>query len=146
MLAEINVPRDAKAVEEAVSLVEQARAQVVQADVQIKVAEAEHDGREAAARQAESDVDRLKADRVLAEKQFARVSELAAQARSTRRLVDEQQSVLDAARAAERTAGIAVQTAQARSLAAAAEVDKAKADAIEARAVAGRGRGQPGPR
>ena len=32
VLAEINVPRDAKAVEEAVSLVEQARAQIVQAN------------------------------------------------------------------------------------------------------------------
>jgi HlyD family secretion protein len=133
VLAEINVPRDAKALEEAVALVEQARAQVAQAEVQIDVAEAERDAVEAAARQAESDIDRLKAARVLAEKQFARVSELAAERAADQRLVDEQQSVLDAARAAERTAGIAVQTARARAVAAAAEVAKAKADAIHAK-------------
>jgi RND family efflux transporter MFP subunit len=92
---------------------------------------------EAAARQAASDVDRLKAERVLAEKQFARVSELVARNAVEKRLVDEQQSALDAARAAERAAGIAVQTAQARALAAAAEVDKAKADSTQARAALG---------
>src|SRR5262249_34693320 len=54
-----------------------------------------------------------------------------------RRLVDEQQSTLDAARAAKRTARIAIQTAQARALAARAEVDKAKADAIQRRAALG---------
>ena len=47
VLAEINVPRDAKAVEEAASLVEQARAQVVQAQARIKVSLAQQ---EAAAR------------------------------------------------------------------------------------------------
>ncbi len=137
VLAEINVPRDAKSLEEAIALVEQARAQVAQADVQINVAEAERDAVAAAARQAESDVDRLKAVRVLAEKQFARASGLAAERAFDQRLVDEQQSVLDAARAAERTSGIAVQTAKARSVAAAAEVAKAKADAIHARASLG---------
>ena len=114
VLAEINVPRDAKMVEEAVALVEQARAHIAQAEVQIQVAEAERDAVEAAARQAESDVDRLKAARVLAEKQLARATGLAEQRAFDQRLVDEQQSVLDAARAAERTAGIAVQTAKAR--------------------------------
>ena len=112
VLAEINVPRDAKAVEEAASLVGQARAQVVQAEAQVKVAEAQHEAAEAVARQAASDVDRLKADRVLAEKQFARVSELAERRAVDQKLVDEHQSALDAARAAERTAGIAVQTAR----------------------------------
>lgn len=137
VLAEINVPRDAKSVEEAVALVERARAAIVQADAQVQVAEAQRKAAEAAAHQAVSDVDRLKADRVLAEKQFARVTGLAAEMASYQRLVDEQQSTLDAARAAERTAGIAVQTAQARALAAVAEVDKMKADAVEARAALG---------
>ena len=49
VLAEINVPRDAKAVEEAASLVEQAQAQVVQAEAQIKVAQAQRDAVAAAA-------------------------------------------------------------------------------------------------
>jgi RND family efflux transporter MFP subunit len=137
VLAEINVPRDAKSVEQAASLVDQARAQIVQADAQIQVAKAHRKAAEAAARQAGSDVNRLKAERVLAEKQFARVSELAARSAVDQRLVDEHQSALDAARAAEQTSEIAVQTAQARALAAAAEVDKAKADADETRAALG---------
>jgi HlyD family secretion protein len=137
VLAEIDVPRDAKAVQEAASLVEQARARVAQAGAMIKVAEGQRDAAEAATNQAVSDVDRLKAERVLAEKQFARVSELVQTSVVTRRLVDEQQAALDAAQAAERTAGIAVQTARARALAAAAEVDKAKVDAEAAAAALG---------
>jgi HlyD family secretion protein len=137
VLAEINVPRDAKAVEEAASLVEQARARVAQAMAMIKVAEAQHDAAEATANQAVSDVDRLKAERVLAEKQFARVTALLASRAIDQKLVDEQQSVLDAALAAERTAEIAVKTARARALAAAAEVDKAKVDAEAAGAALG---------
>jgi HlyD family secretion protein len=137
VLAEINVPRDAKAVEEAASLVEQARARVAQARAMIKVAEAQHDAAEATANQAVSDVDRLKAERVLAEKQFARVTALLASRAIDQKLVDEQQSVLDAAVSAERTAEIAVKTARARALAAAAEVDKAKVDAEAAGAALG---------
>jgi HlyD family secretion protein len=137
VLAEINVPRDAKAVEEAASLVERARAQIVQAEAQVKVAEAQRNAVEAAARQAESDVDRHKAERVLAEKQYTRIGELASHNAVDLRLVDEHQSALDSAKANERTAGIAVQTAVARALAAGAEVDKAKADAIQARAALG---------
>jgi HlyD family secretion protein len=134
VLAEINVPRDAKAVEEAASVVEQARARVVQAEALYKVADAQRDAASAAVRQSESDVDRLKAARVLAEKQLARATGLAAVQAFDQRLVDEQQSVLDAAKAAERTAGIAIQTAKARALAAAAEVEKARADAVASRA------------
>ena len=74
VLAEINVPRDAKAVEEAASLVEQARAQVVQAEARIRMAEAQRDAATAAARVAESDLERLVARRKLAEKQYARIS------------------------------------------------------------------------
>lgn len=137
VLAEIDVPRDAKAVEEAASLVEQARARIVQANAQIKVAESQQSAFEAAASQAASDVDRVKAERILAEKQLARISGLVAERAADQRLVDEQQSRLDAARAAERTAEIAVRTARARALAAAAEVEKAKADASQARASLG---------
>jgi RND family efflux transporter MFP subunit len=137
VLAEINVPRDAKAVEEATSLVGQARARVDQAEATIKVAEAQLVAAEATARQAESDVDRLKAERILAEKQFARISELAERRAVDRKLVDEQEATVVSARAAERTGGIAVQTASARALAAAAEVDKAKVDAVAARASLG---------
>ncbi len=133
VLAEINVPRDAKAVDEATSQVEQARAQIIQADAQIAVAEAQQQATEAFAREAESDIDRLKADRVLSEKQFRRIDELARKKAVDERLVDEHQKALEVARAAERTAVIAVQTARARSLAARAEVDKARADASQRR-------------
>jgi RND family efflux transporter MFP subunit len=134
VLAEIDVPRDAKAVEEAVSQVEQARARVEQAEALIKVAEAQRDAAEATVNQAASDVDRMKAERVLAEKQLARVSGLAAERAADLRLVDEHQKTLDAARAAERTAEIAVRTAKARALAAAAEVQKTRVDAVAAKA------------
>ena len=125
------MPRDAKAVEEAAALVEQARAQIVQAEAQIKMAEAQREAAAAAARQAESDVDRLMAARVLAEKQFARVSGLVAErAADDQRLVDEQQSDLEAAVRPSGPAADRRPDGQGHaSLAAAAEVDKAKADA-----------------
>ena len=137
VLAEINVPRDAKAVEEAAALVEQARAQVVLAQAQITMTEAQHAAVAAAARQAESDVDRLVATRELAGKQFDRIRALADRQAVPKRVVDEQQHEVDAAVAGERTARIAVQTAQARTRAAQAEVEKAKADVIAAKASLG---------
>lgn len=137
VLAEISVPRDAKAVEEAESLVVQARARVGQAEVLIKVAEAQLKASEATVKQAASEVDRVRAERVFAEKQLARVRGLVAERAADLRLVDEQEKAVDAARAAESTAMIAVQTAEARALAAAAEVKKAGVDASAARASVG---------
>jgi RND family efflux transporter MFP subunit len=135
VLAEIDVPRDAKAVEEADSLVEQARARVDQALSLIDVAEAQYEAAEAAVQQAVLDVGRLKAERVLAEKQLTRVSGLAAERAADQRLVDEQQKALDAGWAAERASGIAIQTARSRAMAARAELKKTKTDAIAARAL-----------
>ncbi len=137
VLAEIHVPRDAKAVEEAASLVEQTRARVGQAVAMIKVAEAQRDAADAVANQAVSDIDRLRAERELAEKQFARIDDLLRQRAVERKLLDEHQAAVASARAAERTAGIAVKTARARALAAAAEVDKARVNADAARAALG---------
>jgi HlyD family secretion protein len=137
VLAEINVPRDAKDVEQGAAQVAQARAHVVQSEAQIKMAEAQRDAVAAAARQAESDVDRLVALRELARKQLARVQSLAIEKAVDQRLVDEQQGQFDAAVASERTSEIAVLTAKARTLAAQAEVEKAKADEVDARAMLG---------
>ncbi len=137
VLAEINVPRDAKDVEQGAAQVAQARAHVVQAEAQIKMAEAQRDAIAASERQAESDVDRLVALRELARKQLARVQGLAVENAVTQRLVDEQQGQLDAAMAAERTSRIAILTAKARTLAAQAEIEKAKADKIDAEAMLG---------
>jgi HlyD family secretion protein len=134
VLAEINVPRDAKAVEEAASLVEQAKAQVVQAEARIRMAEAQRDAAAAAAKVAESDLDRLVARRKLAEKQYARVNGLVAERVTTSRVADEQLSDLDAATAAERTGSAEIQSAKAKLQAAQAAIEQAKADALETRA------------
>jgi len=132
VLAEIHVPRDAKTVDEAASLVEQARAQVVQAEARIKMAEAQRDAMDAAAKVAESDVERLVARRHLAEKQFARISGLARERATTSLVVDEQQSDLESAAAAERTGRAEILSARAKLLGAQAAIDQAKADAVEA--------------
>ena len=102
VLAEINVPRDAKAVEEAAALVEQARAQIVQADAQIQVAEAEQGrrGRGAAGRIGR----RSPEGRAGARREAVRPRQRAGGGQAVdQRLVNEQQSALDAARAAEQT-------------------------------------------
>ena len=78
VLAEIDVPREAKAVEEAAALLDQARAQADQAEARVKTAEAERDDRRRdRGPDASRDVDRLVAHRQLAEKQFARIKDLA---------------------------------------------------------------------
>ena len=67
VLAEIDVPHDAKAVEqEAARRWSQARDSLSRAEAQIKMAEAQRDAVAAAVRQAESDIDRLVALRELA--------------------------------------------------------------------------------
>jgi RND family efflux transporter MFP subunit len=137
VLAEINVPRDAKAVDEAAALVEQARAQIAQAEARVTMAGAQRDAAAAAVQVAESDLVRLAARKQFAEKQFARVTGLVAEKAATKLLVDEQQRDLEAATAAERTGHSQVQSTRATLLAAHAAVDQAKADAVEASAALG---------
>ena len=137
VLAEIYVPRDTKSVEEAASLVEQARAQVLQAEARIKVAEAQREAAAAAAKVAESELDRLTARRQFAEKQFARVGGLVAERAATALLADEQKSDLQAATAAERTGSSEILSAKAKILAAEAAIDQAKADAVASQASVG---------
>jgi RND family efflux transporter MFP subunit len=134
VLAEINVPRDVKAVEEAASLVEQARTQIVQSEARIKMTEAQRDAAAAAAKVAESDRERLVARRKLAEKQVARINGLVVERVTTSRVADEQLSDLDAAIAAEQTGSAEIQSAKAKLLAALAAIEQAKADALESRA------------
>jgi HlyD family secretion protein len=134
VLAELNVPRDAKASEEAAALLAQAKAQVVQADARIKMAQAQRGAAEAAISVAEADLDRLVARRVFADKQYARVNSLVAQQAADAKLADEQMSDLAAAVAAEHTGQAEILNAKAKLLAAEAAVDQAKADAAEAKA------------
>ncbi len=137
VLAEINIPRDTKAYDEAVALVAQARAQIDQAEARIKMAQAQRGAAEAAIKVAEADLERLVARRVFAEKQYARVSGLVAERAADAKLADEQMSDLAAAVAAESTGKSEILNAKAKLLAAEAAVDQAKADAAEARANVG---------
>jgi HlyD family secretion protein len=132
VLAVIDVPRDAKAVEEAAAVLAQTKARAAQAETQVKTAEAERDTAAAAVKQAESDIDRLVAQRRLAEKQYARIKGLFEHNAIEENLVDEQRQILDAAIAAERTGRLAVQTAKAQWATALAKVDRARADVVEA--------------
>ncbi len=134
ILAEINVPRDAKMVEEAAALVEQARAQVVQSEARIKVAEAQGSAAAAAEKVAESELERLIALRQLAEKQYARVNGLVAQRATSTLYADEQKSGLQAATAAQQTGASEILSAKAKVMAAGAAVDQARADVVASRA------------
>jgi len=134
VLAELDVPRDAKAVEEAASLVEHARAQVAQAQVRIKVTLAQQDTAAVAVKAAECDLTRLVSRRELAQKQYQRVSGLVAERAATRLLADEQQLDVETATAAERSGYLEIDVAKAKLLAAQAAVEQAEADAVEARA------------
>jgi RND family efflux transporter MFP subunit len=128
VLASIDVPREAQAVAEASSLLEQAKAQARQAVARVRCAEADRETAAATLAQVEADVDRLVANRELAEKQYVRIKALADRLAIEPKLVDEQQHDLDAALVAERTARLAVRTARARLSGAAAALDQAKAD------------------
>ena len=76
VLAEIDAPREAKAVDAAASLLEQAKAQTLQAVARVKSMEGERDAAAAAVEQAKSDIDRLVAAKEYAQKTFDRVQAL----------------------------------------------------------------------
>jgi RND family efflux transporter MFP subunit len=134
VLATIDAPEVDKDVEEAAAVVEQAKARADLAEARVATAEAERAAAVAAVAQAEADIDQHVARRELAGKEFERIRGLSAQSAVDRRLVDEHQHKLDAARAGERSAKAAVQTARAQLDAAAAKVHQAKADVADARA------------
>jgi HlyD family secretion protein len=134
VLAVINVPRDEKAYEEAVALVAQAKTQIEQADARVKMAQAQREAAAAVITVAQSDLDRLRARREFAEKQYARVNDLVKERAATTLLADEQTSDLAAATAAERTGVSEVVSARAKLLAAEAAIDQARADTAEAKA------------
>lgn len=137
VLAVIDAPREVKAQEEAAALLEQAKAQVGQAEAQVESMIAERKTADAAMEQAESDVDRVIARRRLAEKSFARIKDLSERNAIELKLLDEEQHNLDAAIAAEQTARLMVETAKARIAAAIAKVLQARADVAEAKAAVG---------
>ena len=137
VLAVIDAPREAKALEEAAALVDESRAQINQADARIKTVEGERDAAAAAVNQAESDVDRLIATRELAQKQLERVRGLVADRAADTRLLDENVRQVETATAGERTARLGVTTARAQLATAVAKVAQAGADLTEAKAAVG---------
>jgi HlyD family secretion protein len=134
VLAVIDAPREARALDEAESLVEAAKAQTAQAEARIKTMESERDAAAAAVKQAESDIDRLIAAHEYAQKQLARARGLVAERAADARLVEEHVLQLDTAAAAERTARLAVTTANAQHAATVAKVEQSRADVAEAKA------------
>jgi RND family efflux transporter MFP subunit len=133
VLAELDVPRERQRAAETAALLEQARAQVRQAEAKVKAMAAERDTAAASVAQTQADIDRLVANRILAEQQYTRVKSLSDRNAVERRLVDEQQKARESAEAAERTARLAVQTAQAKLTSAAAKVEEARTEVAHAR-------------
>ena len=103
VLAEIDAPREAKAVDAAASLLEQAKAQTLQAEARVKTTEGERDASAAAVEQAKSDIARLVAAKDYAQKTFDRVRALLKDRAIDALNRDEHQRQLAMAVAAERT-------------------------------------------
>jgi HlyD family secretion protein len=134
VLAVIDAPREAKALEEASALVDASKAQIVQADARIKTMQGEREAADATVREAESDVDRLVSSFDLARKQLERVKGLVADRAADTRLLDENVRQFETAAVAERTARLAVIKAKAQLTTAIAKVESARADLAEAKA------------
>ncbi|MBI3838399.1 MAG: efflux RND transporter periplasmic adaptor subunit [Planctomycetia bacterium] len=134
VLAEIDAPELLKEAEHARANLDQTKAQVVQAVARIATAKADREAALAAIEKVKADVDSAKASRDFREKQFVRFKELSKLKSIDDRLVDEQLSQMEAARAAEGAAIAGVASAKAMASAAAARIEQAEADAAEARA------------
>jgi HlyD family secretion protein len=137
ILAEIDVPKETAAAAEAAAMLEQANAKAKQAESTVKAMEAERDSAKAAMAESESEIDRFVANRRLAESQYTRIKGIHEQRAIEKRLVDEHLRELESAQVAERTARLAVLTARARLAATTAKIEQARADVVEARAAAG---------
>lgn len=133
VLAEIDVPRERHAVQEAAALLEQAKVRARQAEARVKTVEADRETASATAAQVEADIARLVANRKLAEAQYLRVNSLYEHRAVDKKLVDEQLRDFEAARAAEATANLAAKTARTQLSSAAMKVEEAKVDVEEAR-------------
>jgi HlyD family secretion protein len=134
VLAEIGVPRESRAADEAAAIVEQSRAQLRQAEARVQATIAEKLTVAATVAQTKADVERSVSRRVLTESQFMRVKELHDRNAVAQRLVDESRQERDAAIAAERVAHLVVETAEAQLAAAAAKIEQVRADVAEAKA------------
>ncbi len=114
VLAEINVPRDAKAVEEAASLMEQARAQVVQAQARIKVTRRSRTPRLLQSRRLNAISPGSCPAGNWLKSSISESSGLVAERAATRLLADEQQLDLETTTAAERSGHLEIDVAKAK--------------------------------
>jgi HlyD family secretion protein len=134
VLAEIDAPELLKEVEQSKAALEQAKSQVLQALARITTARADREAALAAVKKAEANIGTVKAAREYREQQSERIKKLFELDSIDERLVDEQQSQLKSARAAEAVADAEVANARAMASASAARIEQAEADAAEARA------------
>lgn len=128
LLAEIDVPELAEDVDAAIAALEQAKAEVAQAEARVNSAIADQQAAESRIAQMKADVERSTAETSLAKKQFDRISELNNLNGVEDRLVDERLCQLQSAQAAERSAESAVVAAQQQAAAATARIALAKAE------------------
>ncbi|HEX4142836.1 MAG TPA: efflux RND transporter periplasmic adaptor subunit [Pirellulales bacterium] len=133
-LAEIDAPEFAKQVEQAKAALDQANAQVAQAESRIVTAEAERDAAVAYVKQAEAEVDRALAARDYRRMAYERIEELVKQKAIDEKLRDEKLEEMNASVAAVLAARAGVVTAQAKVSAAEATIAQAKADYVGAKA------------
>jgi RND family efflux transporter MFP subunit len=132
VLAVIDAPELEKDVEEMAAAVEQARARAALAEAKVTTAEAEREAVAATLAQAEAEIARQVARRSLGEKQYERIKGLHARDAVEKRLVDEEEQVLESARAGERSARASALIAKAQQVASEARVRQARADVAEA--------------
>ncbi|MDR3632590.1 MAG: efflux RND transporter periplasmic adaptor subunit [Isosphaeraceae bacterium] len=137
VLAAIDAPREVAAVAESAALLAQSSARAVQAEALVKAAEADRETAAATVAQTEADIERLVANRRLADAQYRRVKSLYEQNAVDKRLVDEQARDFESSTAAEKTARLAVRTAETRLAGAGVKVEQARADVAEAKAAVG---------
>jgi HlyD family secretion protein len=116
------------------ALVEQARAQLLQAEAGVKAAEAAVVTATSKAVQAEAGTDRAQSDVVRWRSEYSRLSQLAASGSVNRQLVDETQQKLGAAEASLKEALAAIDAAKSVVLEARAEAAKAASDVTAAKA------------
>lgn len=134
MLAEIDAPELDKEVERHAALLLQAKSRVVQAEARLKTAQVQRQAAAATVQQAQADIRRNTAERCFREKEYQRISELAAQKAVEQKLVDEKQRQLDGARAGEEYASASALVARGELAAVDSQIEQARADLAAAQA------------
>lgn len=134
LLAEIDVPELAEELERDKALLQQAEAEVVQAQARLTSVIAERKAADAFVNQSRANVKRSESEREYRDKQYQRIHKLHALDSIEARLVDEKLDQLQAARAGELAAQSGVITAEEQAAAAAAKVGGAEADIAVAQA------------